>query len=163
MPPDQHCEHTQPHPLLITPAERAYFYPRRRMPSGWLIFSDGGFFIADWAGIRKIGCVPMQAPLPTDRINLRLKKSLPGDLADGEETSITLSNKLNELFRSGYAKDDIYGLVIPLLMQGKVRIDLDGRSERLEMEDQTQKLPRTSAVQIFEDFLLVCRPEQETS
>jgi len=105
----------------------------------------------------------MQAPLPTDRINLRLKKSLPGDLADGEETSITLSNKLNELFRSGYAKDDIYGLVIPLLMQGKVRIDLDGRSERLEMEDQTQKLPRTSAVQIFEDFLLVCRPEQETS
>jgi len=103
----------------------------------------------------------MQAYLPMDRINLRLKKSLPGDLGNGEETSITLTTKLDELFRAGYATDDIYGLVIPLLMQGKVRIDLDGRSERLEMEDQNQKLTRSSAVQIFEDFLLVCRPEQK--
>ena len=101
----------------------------------------------------------MQVLIPSDKIKLRLKKSLPGELADGEETAITLSNKLNELFGAGYARDDIYGLVIPLLMQGKVRIDLDGRSERLEMADQNQKLPRSSAVQVFEDFLLVYRPE----
>jgi len=34
--------------------------------------------------------------------------------------------KNDELFDAGYIRDDIYGLVIPLLMQGKVRIDLDG-------------------------------------
>ena len=102
----------------------------------------------------------MQPLIPSDMIKLRLRRSHPGDLAEGEETATTLSDKLNELFGAGYARDDIYGLVIPLLMQGKVRIDLDGRSERLEMEDQSQKLPRSSAVQVFEDFLLVCRPEK---
>ncbi|MEI8313536.1 MAG: hypothetical protein WCH98_22535 [Verrucomicrobiota bacterium] len=102
----------------------------------------------------------MQVLIPSDKIKLRLKKSLPGDLADGEETAITLSDKLSELFGAGYARDDIYGLVIPLLMQGKVRIDLDDRSERLELADQNQKLPRSSAVQVFEDFLLVYRPEK---
>ena len=102
----------------------------------------------------------MQVLIPSDKIKLRLKKSLPGDLADGEETAITLSDKLSELFGAGYARDDIYGLVIPLLMQGKVRIDIGERSERLEMEDQTQKLPRSTAVQVFEDFLLVYRPEK---
>ena len=102
----------------------------------------------------------MQALIPSDKIKLRLKKSLPGDVADGEETAITLSSKLSELFDAGYVRDDIYGLVIPLLMQGKVRIDLADRSERLEMEDQNQRLPRSSAVQVFEDFLLVYRPEK---
>ena len=102
----------------------------------------------------------MQPLIPSDTIKLRLKKSLPGDLAEGEETATTLSNKLNELFGAGYIRDDIYGLVIPLLMQGKVRIDLDGRSERLEMEDQTQRLPRSAAVQVFEDYLLAYRPKE---
>ena len=103
----------------------------------------------------------MQGPIPSDRIQLRLRKSLPGDLAENEETTTTLSAKLNELFDAGHLKDDIYGLVIPLLMQGKVRIDIDDRSERLEMEDQSGRLPRSSAVQVFEDFLLVYRPEEK--
>ena len=102
----------------------------------------------------------MQGLIPSDKIMLRLKKSVPGGSAESEETSTTLSAKLNELFDAGYIRDDIYGLVIPLLMQGKVRIDIDDRSERLEMEDQNQKLPRSNAVQVFEDFLLVYRPEK---
>jgi len=102
----------------------------------------------------------MQALIPSDKIKLRLKKSLPDELTDGEETATTLSNKLNELFGAGYVRDDIYGLVIPLLMQGKVRIDLDGRSERLELEDQNQRLPRSSAVQVFEGYLLAYRPKE---
>ena len=72
----------------------------------------------------------------------------------------TLSSKLSELFGAGYVRDDIYGLAIPLLMQGKVRIDIGDRSERLELADQTQTLPRSNAVQAFEDFLLVYRPEK---
>ena len=45
-------------------------------------------------------------------------------------------------------------------MQGKVRAGLDGRSERLEMEDRSQRLQRGSGVQVFEDYLLVYRPEK---
>lgn len=102
----------------------------------------------------------MQPPTTSDKIRLRQKKSRPGDPLGGEETILSLSAKLSELFEAGYVKDDIYGLVIPLLMQGKVRIDLEACSERLEMEDQNQRLPRSNAIQVFEDYLLVCRPQK---
>lgn len=51
-------------------------------------------------------------------------------------------------------------IAIYVLMQGKVRAGLDGRSERLEMEDRSQRLQRGSGVQVFEDYLLVYRPEK---
>lgn len=101
----------------------------------------------------------MQPPIPSDKIKLRQRKS-QGSTTEGEETTLTLSAKLDELFGAGYVRDDIYGLVIPLLMQGKVRIDLEDRSERLEMEDQSQRLQLSTAVQTFEDYLLFRRPEE---
>lgn len=97
----------------------------------------------------------MPSLISSDKIKLRLKKSLPGDLTAREEAAVTLSAKLDELFGAGYVRDDIYGLVIPLLMQGKVRIDLADRSERLEMEDQSQRLQRSHAIQVFEDYLSI--------
>lgn len=100
----------------------------------------------------------MQSPIPSDTIRLRLRKSIPGGM--GEETVVTLTNKLNDLFGAGYIQDDIYGLVIPLLMQGKVRIDLDDRSERLELEDHNLRFQRTNAIQVFEDYLLARKPEK---
>jgi len=66
---------------------------------------------------------------------------------------VTLSEKLEALFLAGYERDEVYGLAIPLLMQGKVRIDLEERSERLEVESQDLKFPRSEAVRIFEDFV----------
>lgn len=90
---------------------------------------------------------------PTSSIKLRQRKTLPGKTAPEAETTVTLSEKLDELFDAGYERDDVYGLVIPLLMQGKVRIDLEERSERLEVEEQDLKFPRSDAVKIFEDFL----------
>lgn len=101
----------------------------------------------------------MQFQISTDKIRLRQRKSQPGTLVDGDETITTLSSKLDELFAAGYEKDDIYGLVIPLLMQGKVRIDLEGRSERLEIDDQTQRMQRSDAIRTFEDYLTFCRSE----
>ncbi|MFZ4775556.1 MAG: hypothetical protein ACOYM3_09350 [Terrimicrobiaceae bacterium] len=102
----------------------------------------------------------MQAIIASDKIQLRQKKFLPGSPPDGEESLLTLSSKLTELFEAGYVRDDIYGLVIPLLMQGKVRIDLEDRSERLEIEDHGQRFQRTQAVQIFEEYLKVHRPSE---
>lgn len=95
----------------------------------------------------------MAFPSSSDDIKLRQRKMLAGSSAPGEETGTTLTAKLNELCDLGYEHDDIYGLVIPLLIQGKVRVELEGRSERLEMEDSGQRLPRTEAMRIFEDFI----------
>jgi hypothetical protein len=64
-----------------------------------------------------------------------------------------LTAKLDELFNSGYGRDDIFGIVIPLLMQGKIRVNLGKESERLELEDKDMKLQRSAAVQIFENYL----------
>jgi len=102
----------------------------------------------------------MQAIIASDKIKLRQKKFLPGSPPDGGESLLTLSAKLTELFDAGYLRDDIYGLVIPLLMQGKVRIDLEERSERLEIEDHAQRFQRTNAVQIFEEYLGAYRPAE---
>jgi len=94
----------------------------------------------------------MPSSLTSDSIRLRQRKTLSGSTGPDEEIFVTLSEKLDELFGAGYERDDIYGLVIPLLIQGKVRIDLEGRSERLEMEDATQRLPRTNAVEVFDNY-----------
>ncbi len=104
----------------------------------------------------------MQAIIASDKVKIRQKKFLPGSGPDGEESQLTLSSKLSELFKAGYVRDDIYGLVIPLLMQGKVRIDLEDRSERLEIEDHSQRFQRTNAVQVFEEYLQVYRPSEVT-
>ena len=95
----------------------------------------------------------MNPPVTSEAIRLRQRKTAAGSSQAGDETTVTLAEKLRELLEAGYAHDDIYGFVIPLLMQGKVRIDLEGRSERLEMEDASHKLPRTEAVRFFEDYL----------
>ena len=95
----------------------------------------------------------LMIPSPSsDSILLRQRKSLAGSPVPGEETKVSLSEKLNELFAAGYERDDIYGLVIPLLMQGKVRIERGAGSERLEMEAPAQRLPRSNAVQVFDSY-----------
>lgn len=95
----------------------------------------------------------MLSPSSSARITLRQRKTLPGKTVPEPETTVTLAGKLDELFKAGYEQDEIYGLVIPLLMQGKVRIDLEKRSERLELDEPDMKLPRSEAVKVFEDFL----------
>jgi len=99
----------------------------------------------------------------SETIRLRQRKTAGGSAGPGEETMVTLAGKLSELLAAGYQHDDIYGFVIPLLMQGKVRIDLEDRSERLEMEDQSQRLPRTEAVRAFEDFVSSFAPPHPTN
>ncbi|TSA30782.1 MAG: hypothetical protein D4R65_12555 [Verrucomicrobiaceae bacterium] len=99
----------------------------------------------------------MLSPTSPAQINLRQRKTLPGKTVPEPETTVTLAGKLDELFKAGYEQDEIYGLVIPLLMQGKVRIDLEERSERLELEDQDLRFPRSEAVKVFEDFRAVRR------
>ena len=101
----------------------------------------------------------MSPPPSSDTILLRQRKTPAGNPVPGEETTISLSEKLNELFAAGYERDDIYGLVIPLLMQGKVRIDREAGSERLEMEDAANRFPRSNAVQVFDSYFATRLPQ----
>jgi hypothetical protein len=95
----------------------------------------------------------MPNPTPFDTIKLRQRKTGSETPAGGEENTVTLAEKLGELFGAGYHRDDIYGVVIPLLIQGKVRVDIGGRSERLEMEDQDRRMPRGDAVRGYEEYV----------
>ena len=74
--------------------------------------------LASRAGLCKKVSTLMITSLSADAVKLRQRKTLPGSSGGGEELLTTLSEKLDELFGAGYERDDIYGLVIPLLMQG---------------------------------------------
>ncbi|MEX1119942.1 MAG: hypothetical protein WEB60_14235, partial [Terrimicrobiaceae bacterium] len=63
----------------------------------------------------------MPPALSTDNISLRQKRGAID--AQHPETIVQLSSKLDELFEAGYERDDIFGIVIPLLMQGKIRVN----------------------------------------
>jgi hypothetical protein len=91
--------------------------------------------------------------ISADRIRLRQKRSHLGQESSPLGATLTLSDKLNELFEHGYSRDDIFGVAIPLLMQGKIRIEIGDLSERLEMEDKSMICQRSTAVQVFEDYL----------
>ena len=71
-------------------------------------------------------------------------------------STVALGSRLRELLELGYGSDDLYGIVIPLLMQGKVRIDHPDRSERLELQDSGGKMARSTAIQHFEEFWEAC-------
>ncbi len=106
--------------------------------------------------------IVMSFPTTSETIRLRQRKTASGSANSAEETTVTLADKLRELLTAGYQHDDIYGFVIPLLMQGKVRIDLEDRSERLEMEDEAQRMPRSEAVRAFEDYVAACQSPPPT-
>lgn len=95
----------------------------------------------------------MTETISSDRIHLRQRNTTENAPQAGAEHVLTLTEKLNELFGKSYQKDDIYGMIIPLLMQGKVRVDLDDQSERLELEDQTHRQTRSEAIHVFEQYL----------
>lgn len=96
----------------------------------------------------------MPSVLSTETISLRQKRGSVNGGTPHEESSVLLSAKLSELFTAGYERDEIFGIVIPLLMQGKIRINRGNDTERLEIEDKDLRLQRTAAIQIFENYLL---------
>jgi hypothetical protein len=93
----------------------------------------------------------MDKPINADSIRLRRKRS--GERDPAPLTPLTLRQKLDRLFDQGFVQDDLFAMVVPLLMQGKVRLDIGNDSERLELEDQTLRQTRPHAIAVFEDYL----------
>ena len=70
-----------------------------------------------------------------------------------EEVRLSLASRMDSLLSAGYEMDDVLGLIVPLLLEGKVRLDLDGGgSERMEMASEWLRIPRPAALAIFEEY-----------
>ena len=92
-----------------------------------------------------------ELPTTADDISLKVRVTLFGQ-SPGNEQLISLASRLDALIAAGYELDDLLGLTVPLLMEGKVRLDLDGGGmERMEMVSQL-RLTRPAAIAIFEKY-----------
>ena len=87
-----------------------------------------------------------------DKIHLR--QSNPALPPEERDSMVTLAQKIDDFAAEKISHDEIYGFVIPLLMQGKVRLDFENHSERLEMVDSSLRQTRTEAVRIFNHFFI---------
>jgi len=86
----------------------------------------------------------MSKQLASDKIMLR----------QCDTSTVSIRAKLDALLAEDIPHDDIYGLVIPLLIQGKVRLESGQHSERLELADPSHRQVRSEAVRIFEEYLV---------
>jgi hypothetical protein len=91
--------------------------------------------------------------IPASGMDLVLRSRVLHPSMTLPETRLSLREKLDRLFDAGLEADDAYAVAIPLLMQGKVRLDIGERSERIELDDPGQRQTRPNAVRIFESYL----------
>ena len=98
--------------------------------------------------------VPALSPATASSIHLVARMTLEGHSDPEPDKTTTLAEKMDELFAAGYTKDDLFGTIVPLLMEGKVRIDMAGLgSERLELMSTWLKLPRSAAISVFDEYV----------
>lgn len=87
-------------------------------------------------------------------IHIKVKKEFATTPPSFTEEIMPLSEKLDAIFIDGYDQDDIFGMIIPLLMDGKVRLIFKGQSsERLELLSKWLHLPRSAAIAIFNEYI----------
>lgn len=69
-----------------------------------------------------------------------------------EDSLLTLREKFDQLLAQGFERDDLFAIAIPLLMQGKVRLDVGDLSERIELDDPSLRQTRPNAIRVFEQY-----------
>jgi len=77
-----------------------------------------------------------------------------GVTTDLNATEMLLSEKIDEyIFRLGYSNTHTLGIVIQLLVTGKVRVDFRDHYERLQLARKSDVMDRTHAVDLFDRHL----------
>ena len=110
----------------------------------------------------------MDSPLKTSH-EIRLKQSQSSTKANGastdmDEKEMLLSEKIDEyLFRLGYSSTHTLGIVVQLLVTGKVRVDFREHYERLQLVKKKDVMDRTHAVDLFELHLATHRKDETQS
>lgn len=68
--------------------------------------------------------------------------------------TIKLSAKIDEfLFKLGYSSVHTVGILLQLMIDGKIRIDFKNYTERLEVVNKSQLLSRKDALEMFEHYI----------
>jgi hypothetical protein len=82
-----------------------------------------------------------------------------GQLGPGTETSsVSLAEKMDEyIFKLGCSSAHTLGVIVQLLTVGKIRLDFREYSERLQLENAADLLPRAEAMQLTEAHLATMR------
>jgi hypothetical protein len=93
------------------------------------------------------------------RITQTRTSNTAGQLGKGTETAVvSLAEKMNEyIFKLGCSSAHTLGVMVQLLSVGKIRLDFREYSERLQLENPQDLLPRTEAMQLTEAYLATMR------
>jgi hypothetical protein len=81
------------------------------------------------------------------------------DLANGERCNrrlydITLQQKMDDYVEKiGGDSPHLFGIIVRLLTQGKVRVDFRYYTERIELKNPEDKINRSQAIELFDDYL----------
>jgi hypothetical protein len=93
------------------------------------------------------------------RITQTRTSNTSGQLGKGNETAVvSLAEKMDEyIFKLGCSSAHTLGVMVQLLSVGKIRLDFREYSERLQLENPQDLLPRTEAMQLTEAYLATMR------
>ena len=85
---------------------------------------------------------------------------MTGRITNQSET--TLSQKLADfLVRLGYDSSHILGITVQLMTNGKVQVDFQETTERVELVHPSDRTSSPEAISMFDDFLISMKTSEE--
>jgi hypothetical protein len=101
------------------------------------------------------------SPVNISEIRIRQTRtnSSPVQAGPGSETTVvSLAEKMDEyIFKLGCTSAHTLGVIVQLLSVGKIRLDFREYSERLQLENAQDILPRAEALELTEAYLAEMR------
>lgn len=103
---------------------------------------------------RIAGELPWTPPLPKEInfnfIPIKVSKEYPGNYK--ETRSMSLKQRIDEYLNEGFLPSSFEYVVIEMLSRGKVRVDMDGYTERLSLEDMEHHMITAYAAELFHRY-----------
>ena len=109
----------------------------------------------------------MKVPYPK-KPNQILVRLTDREVVDGmtgritNQSETTLSQKLSDfLVRLGYDSSHILGITVQLMTNGKVQVDFQETTERVELIHPSDRTSSPEAISMFDDFLISMKTSEE--
>ncbi|MEM9445038.1 MAG: response regulator [Verrucomicrobiota bacterium] len=102
---------------------------------------------------RRDGVVPWAPPLPVEIHFERISVSVSKEFGSKKLTEeLTLKEKIAEYIAQGYKPEAFRPIIIEVLSSGKIRLEVEGRSERIVLNNQQQHMVRAQAEELFDRY-----------
>lgn len=109
----------------------------------------------------------MKVPYPK-KPNQIMVRSIVREVVDGmtghvtNQVETTLSQKLSDfLIRLGYDSSHILGITVQLMTNGKVQVDFQNSTERIELIHTSDRTSSAEGISMFDDFLISMKTANE--